>query len=312
MSKDSFEKRRPSSCYNFGEGRGRFERSYKIAWYGRRRLLRKTFKLSLTLVIILVPIAVCLLGAAKRAALHTIPYPKGYDTKSSGASAYAGSGNHLDSRYFAHIDVYNLKSSKTLTVLPKFQTYQQTTEVTCGPSAALMVLYYYGNKQWDELKIANLMQTSRDLDGDNKEEPGKANERGEWGTSTDHMVKFFKKIGWKTTSSLNKGKMEDGKTFDDEGKFRDWVIANLKAHTPIMVEWSDWLGHWQVIIGYETMGTASMGDDVLILADPYDTSDHLQDGYYLFNAERFYYMWADGFILPKSQQYQQWLIAKPR
>lgn len=257
-------------------------------------------------------ITACLFGFTKKPELRTIPYPKEYNTKLAGASAYAGSGNHRRSMYFSHVDIYDLKSKKTLQILPKFKTYQQTTEVTCGPAVALMVLYYYGNTKWDELKIADAIQTSKDLDGDNQSEPGKAKERGEWGTSTDRMVKFFERIGWKTTSSLSKGRLAKGKTFDDEGKFKDWVIASLKAHTPIMVEWSDWLGHWQVIIGYDTMGTISMGDDVLILADPYDTSDHWQDGYYLFNAERFFYMWADGFILPENQQYQQWVIAKPR
>lgn len=251
------------------------------------------------------------LQANQATTVRTIPYPSGYNTAESGASSYAGVGNHVDSKYFAHPDFYSLTSDKTLTILPKFRTYQQTTEVTCGPSAALMVLYHFNNTQWDELKIAEAMQTSKDLDNDNTEKPGEANERGEWGTSTDRMVKFFNQIGWKVSSSLTEGKLDEGKTFDDPAQFTQWVIDHLKRNIPIMVEWSDWLGHWQVIIGYDTMGTEHFGDDVLILADPYDTSDHLQDGYYIFNAERFYYMWADGFILPESQSRQQWVIARP-
>jgi hypothetical protein len=242
---------------------------------------------------------------------RTIPYPPGYQVKSEGASAYAGQGNHADSRYFAHPDIFNLRSNQTLTVLPRFRTYQQTTEVTCGPASALMVLDHYGNTQWDELKIAAVMQTHRDLDGDNRENPGVANEQGEWGTSTDRMVQFFTKIGWEVYSSLTEGKLADGKTFAGHEQFKEWLIDNLKHNTPVMVEWIDWLGHWQVIIGYDTMGTPILGDDVILFADPYDTSDHWQDGYYLFNAERFYYMWADQHILPASQTYQQWVVAKP-
>ncbi len=52
----------------------------------------------------------------------------------------------------------------------------------------------------------------------------------------------------------------------------------LKEGTPVMVAWNDWGGHWQVVIGYDTMGTETTQDDVLIVADPYDTTDHNQDG----------------------------------
>ncbi|HEX3047842.1 MAG TPA: C39 family peptidase [Bacillota bacterium] len=268
---------------------------------------------AIILLIILTALTTLASGAGtKPKEERTIPYPAGYDTQSAGASSYAGCGNHADSKYFVHPDVYELTSNKTLTVISRFKTYQQTTEVTCGPCAALMVLYHYGNTKWQELKIAEIMKTNQDLDKDNKTEPGQANERGEYGTSTEHMVAFFKQIGWKVTSSLTEGKLEEGKTFKDHAGFKDWVVKKLKQNTPVMVEWIDWLGHWQVIIGYDTMGTDALGDDVLILADPYDTSDHLQDGYYLFDAERFYYMWADGFILPESQSQQQWLIATPK
>ena len=99
--------------------------------------------------------------------------------------------------------------------------------------------------------------------------------------------------------------------FDDPTLFRDLVITNLKDNTPIMVEWIDWAGHWSNIIGYDTMGTDSFGDDVIILADPYDTSDHMQDGYHIVPAERFFYMWLDKKILPEDQDVQQWLIATP-
>ena len=56
-----------------------------------------------------------------------------------------------------------------------------------------------------------------------------------------------------------------------------------------MVGWNDWGGHWQVIIGYDTMGTETTQDDVIIVADPYDTTDHNQDGYGVYGAERFLY-----------------------
>ena len=44
---------------------------------------------------------------------------------------------------------------------------------------------------------------------------------------------------------------------------------SLREGSPIIVENVDWGGHWRVIIGYDTMGTESPLDDVLILMDPY-------------------------------------------
>jgi hypothetical protein len=81
-------------------------------------------------------------------------------------------------------------------------------------------------------------------------------------------------------------------TFDCQDNAGDvftpnYIQETLKDNTPIMVGWNDWGGHWQVIIGYDTMGTDIKNDDVLIVADPYDTTDHNQDGYGVYGAERF-------------------------
>ena len=242
---------------------------------------------------------------------NVIEYPEGYDTTSAGASSFANSLDHEDSPYFSQLDVYNLKSTDTLTILSEFETYQQTTEVTCGPASALMVLNHFGENDYDELEISEMMKCHKDLNGNNTEEPGVANEQGEIGTSTDRMVSFFEEIGWEVDSSLVKAQ-EDGYTFYDYNDFKDFVLENLNNNTPIMVEWIDWAGHWSNIIGYDTMGTESPADDVLILADPYDTSDHSQDGYKIYPGPRFFYMWLDNGMLPEDQSIQQWLVAKPR
>jgi hypothetical protein len=223
---------------------------------------------------------------------HTIPYPDGYDTESSGASSYDGADDHFDSPYFKHLDIYNMTSNGTLTIIPKFETYQQTTEYTCGASTVLMVLNHYGEKNYDELKIAEMAGTSEDT-----------------GIDPQGLVKFFKAISWNVQSSADSGKEY---TFEDPADFQAWVLKNLKAQTPIMVDWLDWAGHWQAIIGYDTMGTDdNFGDDVIILADPYDTSDQYQDGYYIFSAERFYYMWREGTGTGPVPQQQPWVIATP-
>lgn len=222
-----------------------------------------------------------------------IPYPAGYVTDKEGASSYNGLGNVARSPYFTAVDYYNLQSTATLTLLPHYRTYQQTTEITCGPAAALTVLAHYHNTDWDELAIAKIMRTKPEV-----------------GTDTKGMVRFFQHIGWKVSSSLTSAD-KAGNSFATVQAFKDFVLHNLANNTPVMVENIDWGGHWRVIIGYDTMGTETTADDVIILADPYDTADHSQDGYVVNPMEKFYYMWFDAHMLPKGQQKQQWLVVTP-
>lgn len=35
----------------------------------------------------------------------------------------------------------------------------------------------------------------------------------------------------------------------------EFIQETLANDTPIIVGWNDWGGHWQTIIGYDTMGT---------------------------------------------------------
>ena len=52
----------------------------------------------------------------------------------AGADAVEREGDHVDSPYFAQVDFYNAKNTDTLTILPQFQTMQQTSEWSCGKS----------------------------------------------------------------------------------------------------------------------------------------------------------------------------------
>ncbi len=224
----------------------------------------------------------------------TIPFPADYDTTSSGASAYQNSGDHTDSIYFAHPDYYNMTSTDTLTILTNFKTYQQTTEYTCGPASVLMVLNYFGETGYTEMEIAEIAGCQEGT-----------------GSTPQGLTTFFESIGWEVTNNLSDGSENGEEEFDSE-TFAAWVIENLSEGTPIIVDWIDWDGHFQVIIGYDTMGTDSVGDDVLIVADPYDTSDHLQDGYYTLGAERFFYMWHEGFSADGDDiQVQPYVLARP-
>ena len=104
----------------------------------------------------------------------------------------------------------------------------------------------------------------------------------------ESMITIFEQTGgFKLESSLDYPADQLAEAFPLE-RFE----TLLKAGTPVMVAWNDWGGHWQVVIGYDTLGTETTQDDVLIVADPYDTTDHNQDGYTVYGAERFYYNWT--------------------
>lgn len=208
------------------------------------------------------------LGNVQAASVHRIPTP----ANPQGAASSPQEINHKNSIYFTQPDFFKMKNNSHLTILTQYPTYQQTTEETCGPAAALTVLHYLGDVQYTEADLAKGMKT----------QPYPV------GTSTANMVNFFAQKDYKVDSSLtNKEKFSDYETF------QKFVLTKLQAKTPILVENIEWGGHWRVIIGYDTMGTTSTLDDTIIMAEPYDTSDHCQDGYVVNNGERFYAMWFD-------------------
>ena len=224
--------------------------------------------------------------------LHTIAYPEKYQSKiyKGGASAFSGKMNHANSRYYVFNDYYNMQSDETLHILSHFETYQQTTEFTCGAACALMVLNWYGAKQYHELAVSQLIESH----------PTK-------GSTVENIADFFDLIGWKVEYHAS---ME--LKFDSLEHFEASVIDYIDRGIPIMVDWVDWAGHWQVIIGIDTCGTDTPYDDVLIFADPYDITDHYQDGYYIFPLSRFYGMWREGPCAEKENPYKQpFVVAHP-
>ena len=186
-----------------------------------------------------------------------------------GADSVERMGDHAGSPYFSTLDFYNMESTDTLTILSHFKTIQQSSEWSCGVASALMVLEWYG------------------LRGDYSEESlGALRPQGlkRGATSLSQMVAMFDAVGgFDCYSAIDAGEnVYDVFTFD-------YIQATLAEGKPIIIGWNDWGGHWQGIIGYDTMGTETTQDDVIIVADPYDTTDHNQDGYGVYSAERFLY-----------------------
>lgn len=194
-------------------------------------------------------------------------YRTNYDD--GGANAVEREGDHGDSPYFYDVDFYNAQSTDTLSILPKFQTIQQTSWWSCGVSSTEMVLNYYGKRgDWNEQSLAELREDHSDQ---------------HIGTCLDQIIDMFEGVGG--------FELESTYDYIDDLDAVDltFIREHIQAGVPIIVGWNDWGGHWQVIIGYDTMGTDYEGDDVIIVADSFDTTDHDQDGYGVYGAERFIY-----------------------
>ena len=222
-----------------------------------------------------------------------IPYATDLSPE-DGADSVERAGDHESSPYFAHPDVYNMESTDTLTVLHNFKTQQQTSEWSCGVTSALMVLEWYGKLgDWNEESLAALRHS---LDGTELE--------GYPGTTLAQAVDIFEGVGGFETVTTED--YPDGIWLED---IRGWLAEGK----PVMICWNDWGGHWQVIIGYDAMGTETEQDDVFLVADPYDTTDHNQDGYGVYAAERLLYNFTmyDAFPEEEGGSDMLFLVASP-
>ena len=190
-------------------------------------------------------------------------------SETDGASKIQGKYDIPNSKYFKYIDIFNMKSSGSLLLLEKFKTYQQTSEYTCGEAALIMAINYISGDVLNETDLAIR---------------AKANKNN--GTLIHNLENLVKDLGYEYESKTTFGKSSP--SLNVEG-FSNYIKKTLKNKEPIITLSNDWGGHYSVIIGYDDMGTKDyLGDDVIILADPYDTSDHMSDGYTIFSYERFY------------------------
>ena len=256
------------------------------------RQSKKTLWLSALALIVLLFCIACVGKRNAAPSLHAIAVPEDYPTAQdeAGADAYAGALNHTDSAYYAIRDYYNMHSGNGLYILPHFDTYQQTTEYTCGAASARMVLHRFGEDRYDEMQIGDMVEI----------DPEK-------GTGVEGLAAMFEALGWQVESHADTELF-----FPDEAAWGDYIIEHIEAGVPIMVDWVDWGGHWQVVIGLDNCGTDDPYDDVMILADPYDITDHYQDGYYTYPLGRFFYLWFEGPCAGKAEPYRQpFVVAAP-
>ncbi|QOX65598.1 hypothetical protein FRZ06_20680 [Anoxybacterium hadale] len=210
--------------------------------------------------------------------------------------SYRHTGDVPYSSYYSHFDFYNINSDSvpSLVLLEQFRTTQQATEWTCGLASALMSIEWFGenNSGFTEIDLAQMRQG------------GKAG-----ATTVNGMEEVFETLNedyggdwaWFTMRDLDDWLgigdhyLGSGTSFGTEDGLDGLIPYLLSNGIPMMIGWDEWGGHWQVIIGYDDMGTPETQDDVLILADPYDTTDHNMDGYVIESFERLVYGWDAAF-----------------
>ena len=216
---------------------------------------------------------------------NRIPFPP--DIVLDGAAAVQSQFDVIDSPYYLRHDFFTMKSSGSLVLLEGFKTFQQTTEFTCGPSTIVMLLHHYGI---DYEHGDRVMYELRE----NHEKPE---------STLKDLIRMLESVGdWDIISTYD---LEDPSFIPQE-----MLIESLKEGNPIIFGDDELGGHWRIIIGFDDMGDDIEANDVLIVADPYDTNDHFQDGYSVISFQKLYYNWSNNFDPDFS--HNLFLIAIPK
>ena len=93
----------------------------------------------------------------------------------------------------------------------------------------------------------------------------------------NYALMLFAGVALLVTSCVNEREIGFGRIGKDDIAFKlggvqtkatteDFFISTIDSGTPILINWVDWVGHWQVLIGLDTCGTDDVLDDVLIMA----------------------------------------------
>lgn len=179
--------------------------------------------------------------------------------------------NHINSPYYTMNDFYNMKSTWSLRILSNYHVIQQTEDYSCWCASLLWALNYYWIEGYDEIGLCDLIWASELT----------------W-TSIEWINSFLDSI-W--LNHFYHG-AKDLFFFSPE-HFEEYLLVKLDSWYVTLVNWLDYWWHRQAIIWLDTMGTEDVYDDVLIMADSLDETDHHQDGYFIVPFARFFYMWEE-------------------
>ena len=213
---------------------------------------------------------------------HLLPITGMYypDVQLRGAAARQHKNDIINSPYYSMTDYYNLKSNDHLHILSNFRTYQQTSDYTCGCACVLMCMDYTAHDtSLSEAKCSELADIGTDI------HTSKEGNEGAYPYNLNKVLQMYN-YDFESNNGTSYLPFEDNYL-----SFRQWAIESIDNGWPIIVISNDLGGHYTIIIGIDTMGTDSTTEDTIIMADPYDITDHRQDGYNTWGLERFYDLW---------------------
>lgn len=190
-------------------------------------------------------------------------------------------------KWFPPVEPERLMKTPGVVFIDGLPGYQQTTEHTCGPAALIALAAYYKTEGISRTPECEL-RIAREIGAREIVKNAAADYRP--GVKPEEMAKWLRAHGFEATVEF-----EDKE--DASGLRR--IQENLKKGIPTLVEWADLMGHWVVVVGYDTRNNDDPWDDVLILSDSYDRYDDYQDGYTYVNANKFYWLWYDVFCSDK-------------
>jgi len=188
-----------------------------------------------------------------------------------------GQYDRPDLNYHKIVDVYNLQSTQSRTILSNFKTFQQTMASSCALVSLMVTLNYYGydvKEEYNEVAIVNAYQTLHNV-----------NITGQ-GTNAGKRVALLQ--SWGFTAENNTTTTNKQYRFPTYQSFVEFATGHLSLGRPIPIAWTPIGNHGVVLIGYDSMGTDYIYDDVVFIADSADNWDNYTDGYNVVSAPLFY------------------------
>ena len=201
-------------------------------------------------------------------------------------STGGGVTNRPDLPYTKIADYYTMRSKGSRILLPDYTILQQTMSSSCGVCSVNSALKYYG--YYSDTSYYNLELIYTNAYDYNP----KFNDIVRNGTSNQNHQITLSDLGY--NSQYYQSAKGEEPVFADYDSFIAFVKENLTNDSPIVTIISPSGGHFVTIIGYDSMGTEHIYDDVLIIADSSDYWDGYQDGYNMYSATQYYRQFANG------------------
>ncbi len=202
-----------------------------------------------------------------------------------------GIRDSLDRNYHKFSDFHNMGNTDSRLLLTGYRGFTQTHKSSCGPCALFSILMYYGydREVYNEEVLVKKYESFTGAKVYNK------------GTSATSIAGMLVDMGFEAEGSVLEANYDVGSlNFPTYESFIAFIKQNLSIGQPVAVSWRPCGGHWEVIVGYDDMGTDYVYDDVVVMADSGDTWDHYQDGFNVHAATQFYRQWFNLSITMKQ------------